>query len=651
MRASVLILLLAFYFSIAATDVFSQDRKTDSLNTILKTTKEDTLLINANIQLSNIYLEDQTDKAAKYAFNALSIAEKINNKNCIARSLHTLGVCYDYSGNLDSCLYCLNKAAAIFKSLNNEERLSNVLSDEANAYYARGNYELALRNQLASLVLRKKAGNKIYVAKSLNNIGVLYRSKKDYTNAINYYRQSLTIKEELHDEQGIVNTLINISSAYNSEDKFDSTYYYAYKAMLLAKKINAEKDIYGSQVNMGAALIGLSKFDEAEPLLYEVEQKAKAHNDKSVLITTYEGLGDIFFNRENYAAAEKYFLKGLATARINQRKELIQVFYTKLAKCCRKLAKYDLAFAYTDSASTLSHELLNEQNLRQLNEMAAIYESNEKEKQIGKLNAQNALSITEASLRKTERNYFIVASVLLLALAVLAYIAFVSNKRKKEQLAVQKKLIEKSLQEKEVLLREIHHRVKNNLQIVSSLLSLQSNYITDEHALQAVRESRNRVQSMSLIHQNLYQENDLTGIEIQDYISKLCDNLFYSYNIQYNKIKLVKELQPLNLDVDIVVPLGLILNELITNSLKYAFADGREGVIKIILKEEQDKLKLGVYDNGMGTQLKERPHEEYAFGYKMINAFLQKLKGEMKVYSEDGTKVDIEIKNYRNILA
>jgi two-component sensor histidine kinase len=180
---------------------------------------------------------------------------------------------------------------------------------------------------------------------------------------------------------------------------------------------------------------------------------------------------------------------------------------------------------------------------------------------------------------------------------------------------------------------------------VSSLLSLQSDYIADEHALQAVKESRNRVQSMSLIHQNLYQENNLTGIDIQDYIGKLCDNLFHSYNIQHNKIKLIKELQPMNLDVDVVVPLGLILNELITNSLKYAFNDGRDGAIKIILKEEDSLLKLGVYDNGTGIQ--QKPKDEYGFGYKMINAFLQKLKGKMNIYAEDGTKVDIEIKNYK----
>ena len=626
MKASVFAILLVFPICfMVADDAFSQQ------------TKIDTATINANLQLSNIYQDDQPDKGAKYAHDALSMAEKVNDSNLIARALLILGICYDNIGNLDSCLYFFNRCGDIYQSLNNDEKLSNVLSSKANAYYVRGNFELALRNQLAALELRKKTGNKIAVAKSLNNIGIIYRSKKDYANAISYYRQSLAIKEELHDEQGMVNTFINISSVYNSQDKFDSTYFYAKKGMLLAQKIHADKDAYGSQVNMGAALIGQGKFAEAEPLLYEVEQKAKAHNDKSVLITTYEGLGDIFLNRKYYSTAESYFLKGLATAKMNQRKEMMQVFYSKLAKCSRLLAKYDLAFSYADSAATLSHDLLNEQNLRQLNEMAAVYESKEKEKHIEQLNAQNALTTEEATHRKAERNYFILASILLLALAVVAGIAFISNKKKKE--------------EKEVLLKEIHHRVKNNLQVVSSLLSLQSHYIKDVQALEAVKDSRNRVQSMALIHQNLYQEKDLTGIDIRDYISKLCDNLFHSYNIQADKIQLLKELQPINLDVDVVVPLGLILNELITNSLKYAFPDGREGIIKIILKEEQDKLKLGVYDNGVGSVPMERLNEEHTFGYKMIRAFLQKLKGEMHVYSEDGTKVEVEIKNYRSFLA
>lgn len=643
------ILVIVVFILQTGGSIFSQNKEADSLLALLATTKQDSSFVNLHLELAKLYQDEEPEKAVTYAHTALLTAEKINNPFQVARCHHSMGVSFDFTGNLDSCLYELDTAAAIFKSINNTEKLANVTSDKALAYYVRGNFELALRNHFTALDIRKKNGNKSFIAKSLNNIGLLYRSKKDYPNAINYYRQSMALKEEVKDEQGMVNTLINISSAYNSEDKFDSCYYYAEQAMHLAEKIHAAKDIYGAQVNMGVALVGMKKMSEAETLFYEVEKKALPHNDKSVLVTLYEGLGNIFYDRKNYPRAQQYFLTGLEVARKAHRKEKIEVFYRKVSNSLRQQQQYVQAFVYTDSAAVVSSELLNEENLRQLNEMAAVYESFEKEKKISALNVQNTLSAMEAADRKKERNYFIAATALFLLLAVLAWLAFTANKKKKEQLAVQKQLIEKSLQEKEILLKEIHHRVKNNLQVVSSLLSLQSNYITDEHALQAVKESRNRVQSMSLIHQNLYQEDNLTGIDVHEYINKLCDNLFHSYNIQLDKIKLLKELQPLNLDVDLVVPLGLILNELITNSLKYAFTDGREGTIKVILKEENNILRLGVYDNGIGTQLKEKLKEEYAFGYKMINAFLQKLKGEMKIYSDNGTRVDIEIKNFKAI--
>ena len=311
------------------------------------------------------------------------------------------------------------------------------------------------------------------------------------------------------------------------------------------------------------------------------------------------------------------------------------------------MENYRSAILYQDSAKLVADQLLNEENLRQINEMTAVYASAEKEKQIKKLNAEKVGSLAEARRRKQERNYFLVSSILFLALAALAYKAYTANRRKKELLNRQNVLIERSLREKEILLKEIHHRVKNNLQLISSLLSLQSDYIRDEHALDAVKESRNRVHSMALIHQDLYQEDDLTGIQVEEYIGKLCGNLFNSYNIRPGKIHLIREIQPMHLDVEIVVPLGLMLNELITNCLKYAFPIGQEGTIKIILEEANDKLRICVYDNGVGLPLDIDITESGTFGFKMIHAFIQKMKGEIRIYSEDGTKVELTIRNFK----
>ena len=134
-----------------------------------------------------------------------------------------------------------------------------------------------------------------------------------------------------------------------------------------------------------------------------------------------------------------------------------------------------------------------------------------------------------------------------------------------------------------MLLREIHRRVKNNLQVVSSLLRLQSRHVHDQQAHEALLEGRNRVNSMALIHQYLYREEDITKISADEYIEKLATTLYKSYNISDKQIKFKANIDPIKLDVDTAIPVGLILNELITNALKHAFPNKREGILEVSL--------------------------------------------------------------------
>jgi len=627
---------------------FAQQTNLDSLKLIAQKNTVDTAVIDANKQLSILLQEDDTNESIRYGFIALDKAKQLNDKFRMAHSYKTIGIAYDIKGNLDSCLHNLNEALAIFKAIDRKDYQSHTLTDKALAYYYRGNYELALRNHLAALDLRKQSGSEKYVAQSYNNIGLVYRSKKDYDNAVKFYKQSYGLKAANNDEAGMLNTLINIGAAYQSNGQFDSAYSYGLKGLQLANKIKAAEDIITCKENIAAALINLQRPNEGLVFLQQADKERSPGQNKKHLLTHNEAYGDLYRQKNNMPLASQYYQKALALAKSNNRMEATEVFYRKLSKCFYQQGDFKTAYLYSDSGKAISDTLLNAENSRQVNEMSAVYETAEKETQIANLNAANAVSVSETKRRSRERNYFILSSILFLGLAVLAYKAFTSNRKKKEQLKAQNITIEKSLAEKEILLREIHHRVKNNLQIVSSLLSLQSNYIQDEQALDAVKESRNRVQSMSLIHQNLYQEDNLTGINVQHYIGQLTDNLFQSYNIQKERIKLVKEIVQIDLDVDTVIPIGLILNELITNCLKYAFANTKEGIIKVILKEKNNGLILSVHDNGVGLPAGFEQGATKSFGHKMISAFLQKLKGTMKMYTDGGTKVDIEIANYNS---
>ncbi|MBD0286978.1 MAG: sensor histidine kinase, partial [Flavisolibacter sp.] len=208
-------------------------------------------------------------------------------------------------------------------------------------------------------------------------------------------------------------------------------------------------------------------------------------------------------------------------------------------------------------------------------------------------------------------------------------------------------IIEQQKLELQTLMKEIHHRVKNNLQVISSLLDLQAQSITDSRASEAVKEGRNRVLSMALIHQNLYGDRSIQQIKVKDYILSLSQSLIHSYNIQPGSISIHTEIDDLELDVDTVIPLGLILNELISNALKHAFKNRQSGEIHIVLKEKDSALHLRVKDNGAGFPAGAEFSPSPSFGWKLIKAFAAKLKAKLEMYNEEGACVALHIHNYK----
>jgi len=253
---------------------------------------------------------------------------------------------------------------------------------------------------------------------------------------------------------------------------------------------------------------------------------------------------------------------------------------------------------------------------------------------------QNQLKETQLTKEKRVRGLLIGSAILLLFSAI----AILRLYRKQR---IKNNLIQKQADELEVLMKEIHHRVKNNMQIVSSLLDLQSITIKDDHAAEAVKEGKNRVQSMALIHQHLYQEGNIRGIKMDEYINTLTRNLFSSYNISPDKIVFRTDIENLNLDVDTVIPLGLIINELVSNSLKYAFDNTDKGTVSISLKEKDDSLELLVRDDGRGFPTGLDIHKNQSFGLQLITAFAQKLKARLDFYNDNGAIVHMQIKKFR----
>lgn len=209
------------------------------------------------------------------------------------------------------------------------------------------------------------------------------------------------------------------------------------------------------------------------------------------------------------------------------------------------------------------------------------------------------------------------------------------------QLSVQ---VNQLLHDKEMLMKEIHHRVKNNLMIISSLLSLQSRYIKDEATREIFKESETRAKSMALIHERLYRSGDLKSIDFPDYIRSLTRDIFNTYVTSRGRVQLQLDVQDVTVDVNSAVPLGLIINELVTNSLKYAFPDDREGIIKISFHKYDDEYVLEVSDDGIGIPNDFDIEKSNSLGMLLVNSLTSQIQGELELKRDRGTTFIIKFR-------
>lgn len=210
---------------------------------------------------------------------------------------------------------------------------------------------------------------------------------------------------------------------------------------------------------------------------------------------------------------------------------------------------------------------------------------------------------------------------------------------------VAEKNLKRSLEEKEILLKEVHHRVKNNMQIISSILTMQERLMEDVNLKNVLAESRNRIRSMALVHENLYQNENLANIQFPNYVKSLAGNIARTYYDLQHRVRFKYEIEDVYLPLDIGIPCGLIINELISNSFKHAFPEIDNGVITIsLIRRAKKEYSLIVEDNGVGMESSYNMKASKSLGMRIVNKLVQQIEGELSYDFSNGTKYDIRFK-------
>jgi two-component sensor histidine kinase len=567
--------------------------------------------------------------------------------------------------------------------------------------------------QLLRVVSTLRSVNKPVKFETFNTIADFYRYTGKYDRAL-YYALEARKTPDFNQFKKIINADV-LADIYQSMGKKELSLHYLFEAYNYLEPISDRGmylTVFGIavlQAEMGKleaakALVFLNKFLKKHPVTTTIRKqqftyayaevyealgdyaKAESHYREMLALDKQAeaeiakdienfsvriagdnaayAMGKFYVNRRRFAESRPYLQRSLTGSGYADAQRIRNTYHL-LFRVDSAMKNYVQAIKHLQRFNMLNDSINSVARANQFEDLNIKYETVQKEKNIKAL--ENKQKLQEMVIQRSDRikKLTVIAAIMLLLICLITFVALKNKQRSNRDLTRQRKEINEKnvtlenllnekdnfLKEKDWLLKEVHHRVKNNLQIIISLLDTQTVYLENNVALEAIQESQNRVHSIALIHQKLYRSDKPGSISLREYVSDLIDNLSDGFDATSRNILFEQHIESLDIDLSQAVPLGLILNESITNAIKYAFNNYGGTILVEIRLLDSDRVRLSVQDNGVGFPEGFDIDTTNSLGLELMKGLSKQLKGQFNISSDNGVHISVEfdmIKTFEN---
>lgn len=576
--------------------------------------------------------------------------ERAESQEEVFDYLMLIGV--DYSATRpDSAIHYFEQAKRVAVELADMDRLSTAFYRLAQTNKSIGSYQIAKEYGLQSLRWAEENGNQVYVVRASRSLASIHALLYEYDRSKSYYRRTISGATPLDDLKSLGYAHLGLGNIYYYQDSIELAKSHFETSMQFLREINDQIGLAGIYVSLGN--IARTEKDYSRSIS-NYQESLKIYNSLQLdlsMALVYYNLGDVYLLEKNFPKAEESYLASLRSGEKTGSLEDIKYAYKGLSRLHETSGNYKDALYYTNLYHDLKDSLANAEMEARVADLQAQRESDRKSEELAETRQRLSDADEQHASDRVALWVSIFAGVIVLIAALLFYSNLRRSKFKNLKLKLQSqhiqeknRIIDAQLKDKDVLLKEVHHRVKNNLQMISSLLNLQSQSLKNESAVAALRESKDRVQAIALIHKGLYQNDRFAEINIKEYIEDLIN---YQRNLHAGvgeEVNFETDIEDTVINLDTAVPLGLIVSELMSNSLKHAFDEStRAPKIKVEIKPTKDLWLHMVYsDNGIGMPMNGENTNSDSLGLEIVNSLVEQLDGKMELNISNGTHFHVD---------